>query len=132
MIKEIVPKLNNELRKRLTSHGVPNLVPVEAYPNCEYSDCWLNVTSLIEKHGGKRITGRIVWTESHGKWLHLEAHCNWKRHDETLIDPTPKEDGEKEIVLVEEEIHFQGYEIPVLGKGLGFFCLLLYTNPKVS
>ena len=111
MIREIVPTIHRGLRQQLKGYPAPLMVPVRPQPNCVPNQCWINVPELIEQQGGSPVSGRIVWTESTGKWLHLEAHCNWRLPDGTLIDPTPKVDGETHIVFVEEPLTFAGYAI---------------------
>lgn len=108
MFREITPSIEG---LQLAGYPAPIVVPVRPQPNCPPNQCWLNVPPLVEQHGGSLVSGRIVWTESKGKWLHLEAHCNWRMADGTIIDPTPKVDGEKQIVFVEEPLTFDGYSI---------------------
>lgn len=111
-MREIVPEINSTLKRSLAGHPDPILVAVRPQPNCEVGNCWENIPALIDRYGGSLVSGRIIWIERTGKWLHLEAHCNWVMPDGEIIDPTPKEDGEKEIVFVEEKLRFKGSTIP--------------------
>ena len=112
-MREIVPEQSQQITKALQSMGYGTLhrVPVVPRQDCVNNQCWNNVPLVVEKDGGEIVPGRIVWIEESGKWLHLEAHCCWRKPDGTVIDPTPKADKEQVLAFVEEPLKFEGHLI---------------------
>ena len=109
-MQEIVPEPSPQIAEALESMGYSTLhrVPVVPRQECVMNHCWLNVPFVIAKDGGEIVPGRIVWIEASGKWLHLEAHCCWRKPDGTIVDPNPKADKELEIAFVEEPLKWEG------------------------
>lgn len=87
-------------------------VPVIPEPGCIIEHCWTNVPAVMATKGGKLISGRAVWRQADGAWLHLEAHAVWERPDGSVVDLTPKSDGETKIVYTREPLAYHGYRIP--------------------
>ena len=112
-MREIVPEESPQITKALQSMGYDTLhrVPVVPRHDCVMNKCWNNVPLVIEKYGGEIVPGRIVWIEASGKWLHLEAHCCWRKPDGAVVDPTPKADEEQVIAFVEETLKWEGHPI---------------------
>lgn len=113
-MKEVTPKLIPELVTELANHDYRDPVEVKVVPHTisNRNECWENVRRLVRDEGGELVSGRIVWTETRGYWLHLEAHAVWRRPDREIIDPTPKDDGEETIVFVAEDLEFVDRMIP--------------------
>lgn len=109
-MNEVVPRITDNLRARLTANGFgePMAVHFEHKPDCNFGQCWQNVQTTMQREGGTLVIGRIVWQEEHGLWFHLEAHAVWRNPEGRLVDPTPKVDGETETVFVEDDIKHVG------------------------
>lgn len=109
-MNEVVPRITDNLKARLTANGYsePITVPFEHMPDCSFGECWQNVQTTIQREGGSLVGGRIVWQQEHGLWFHLEAHAVWRNAEGRLVDPTPKVDGETEIVFVEDDFKHVG------------------------
>lgn len=112
---ETAANITEILKHKLRAEGYtdePITVPVVAQPDCNPSECWINVPRMIAQHGGTLISGRAIWSHRAGSWYHLEAHAIWQRPDGALIDPTPKEEGDRNITFVSEPLEYTGYLIP--------------------
>ncbi|WP_139181725.1 hypothetical protein [Edaphosphingomonas haloaromaticamans] len=79
--------------------GEPMRVPVVPQAGCEHGECFAGVSRLVGKTGGEMVTGWCIW-ERPRAWAEAEHHAVWRREDGSLIDPTPKPDGETEILFV--------------------------------
>lgn len=113
-MREVAPKITDKLIATLAQlgYGKPEIVPAIPRYGAAQSQCWLNVVAAIQAEEGTLISGRTVWKQVDGLWIQLEAHAVWEKADGTIVDPTPKMDGETEIVFVREPLEFQGYLIP--------------------
>lgn len=79
--------------------GSPVFVEVRPRPDSEINDCTEDVRKQVAEHGGSSVTGWIIW-EWVGAFLYSEFHMVWESPDNTLVDVTAKEDGERQILFV--------------------------------
>jgi hypothetical protein len=84
---------------RSTGSAPPVEVRVEARPDGTLNDCFRTVSRQIESHGGRMIVGRTIWENSY--CYCGELHAVWQPDDGSLVDVTPKQDGERRIIFVE-------------------------------
>lgn len=59
-MNEVVPRITDNLRARLTANGYskPVTVPFEHMPDCSFGECWQNVQTTIQREGGSLVAGR--------------------------------------------------------------------------
>ena len=109
------PKITREI-KRLCRKIAPKskllVVPVKAAPDALLNECFPNVKSMIEHHGGEMVSGWTIW-----QWANIlieaEAHAIWKNPNGELIDITPHDDGETNIFfLPDDNVTYEGMRIP--------------------
>ncbi len=64
---------------------------------CSCPQCYRNVARAITEEGGEAVHGWTIWACD----LHAtgEYHVVWRRADGELVDVTPKNDGEKQILF---------------------------------
>ena len=126
-MNEVVPIITGNLRTKLMAkgYGEPLSVPFVIKPDCGFSQCWLNVQTMIQREGGGLVIGRIIWQQESGLWLHLEAHAIWRTPDGRLVDPTPKVESETEVVFVEDDFKYVG-EVMIPSK-----YIVMSKSPKV-
>ena len=88
-----------ELCKKLDSNQTPVFVPVKPVANSVVDECYYNVACHIQNHGGSIQYGWTIW-ENHNVIIEGNFHACWRNMVGELIDITPKEDGEKEILFL--------------------------------
>ena len=71
----------------------PQLVNVIAAEEAFPGECFYNVEKHVQKFGGKSVIGWQLW-EWPGVFAEAEFHAVWEDPDGTLLDITPKADGE--------------------------------------
>jgi hypothetical protein len=59
--------------------------------------CVRNVAAAVKAEGGHPVFGWLVWTAAH--FMTAEYHSVWMTPAGTLLDPTPKVDGERYVVF---------------------------------
>lgn len=91
-----------ELCKKAVPSGRPLFVNVSIDPESAINECFTNVERYTAKHGGKSVLGWQIW-EWPGVFAEAELHSVWKSPDGTLIDVSPKVDGEKLTLFVPDE-----------------------------
>lgn len=90
----------------------PSYIPVRSDTNCKPRYCFPNVREKVDSSGGKVITGWIIWKRGN-MYLYAEAHAIWETPKGELIDITPKEDGEEQIMfLPDDRVEYKGRSIP--------------------
>lgn len=72
------------------------VVPVKAHTRARKGECFSNVKSLVERPGGRLISGWAIWNWP-GFYARAEHHAIWERPDGQWVDPTPK--GQKSILF---------------------------------
>jgi hypothetical protein len=84
------------------SGNPPIYVPYEQREGATVSGCFTNVRKAVEEEGGTIIYGWMLW-ELKGALIEAEHHAVWEKPDGTLVDITPKRDGEQSIVFVRDD-----------------------------
>ena len=91
--------------------GVPAFVPVKPVAGAEINRCHVNVAEHVLEHGGDAVFGWIIWQSQ--VLLHAEAHCNWRSPQGEMIDITPKDDCEAQVLFLSDpNMKWQGRMIP--------------------
>ena len=91
--------------------GVPVFVPVRPVAGAEINRCHVNVAGHVKKIGGESVFGWIIWQSR--VLLHAEAHCNWRNPQGEIIDITPKDDREGQVLfLPDPNMKWEGRMIP--------------------
>ena len=101
-------KVNGDIRKfceRISRHK-PVFVDYTEY-GCRPNWCHMNVGILVEKLGGQCLPGWLIWASS--KMIDAVHHSVWHSPDNTLVDPTPKEDGEQRVLFLPDPSHTFDY-----------------------
>lgn len=82
----------------------PKFVPVSPCEGCVPNNCFINVEKVIAANGGEVRYGWIIWenkvfwdAEFHGCWVPPDG---WLGGTITLLDVTPKPDGESQILFL--------------------------------
>ncbi len=60
--------------------------------------CHANVAMMVQKFGGAYLPGWIIWSSA--MMFEAEHHAVWHRPDQTLVDVTPRVDGEDQILFL--------------------------------
>lgn len=118
MKRETTPARISDKIMELCGQVVPGIepvyVPTAAQPWCLPNECFPNVERMVKERGGRQVNGWTVW-----QWANMvittEAHAVWQNQEGELIDITPHNLGEKEILfLPDARVIFVGY--PIMGK----------------
>lgn len=95
---EEVDQFVEEILNIIDSEYLEELIPVIPIENGELNDCFGNVDKKIEKDGGKRHYGWVIWKS---KILYeAEFHAVWENERGALIDVSPHEFDYKRIMFV--------------------------------
>ena len=104
---------------------VPVYVPVEAVGWGLMNECFPNVRRMVQKHGGQQVNGWDVW-----QWANisvtLEAHAVWESPEGKLVDITPHDCGEREILFLRDD------RVVYSGKPIGSIRQPLTASPLVA
>lgn len=95
---EISPEILDFCSK-LVPDSAPQWIGHTAFSGAQISSCYENVEALIHNRGGSTLLGWIIW-EWPGIVLEAEFHAVWQAPDGDLVDPTPKQDGERRILFL--------------------------------
>lgn len=103
-----------ELCNQVAPGSRPEYIPVEEQSWSLLNECFPNVERMVREHGGQQVNGWAVW-----QWANMvittEAHAVWENAEGKLIDITPHNLEEKEILfLPDTRVIFAGY--PIMGK----------------
>ena len=98
--KEVTKQVRH-LAERAAPGQVPKFVANNPKPDALPNECFGNVAAQVEKYGGERILGWTIW-EWPNVLIEAEFHAIWKSPEGTLLDITPKADGESEILFVSD------------------------------
>ena len=71
----ITPEIR-ELCRSISEHE-PVFVAVNVDPGSLINECFHNVDTYIEKHGGQRVLGWSIWQRAN-VLIEAEAHAIWK------------------------------------------------------
>ena len=80
----------------------PVYIPVSVMEWSMPKECFPNVQRMVQEHGGKQINGWAIW-----QWANIlveaEAHSVWENSEGQLIDITPHDNGEREILFLRDD-----------------------------
>ena len=65
--------------------------------------CHLNVMHAVERFGGRRVFGWVIWELAKFKFVEGEFHSVWETPEGHLVDLTPRVDGEAEILFLRDD-----------------------------
>lgn len=129
MNRETTPiKVTNkimELCRGIVPDVEPIYVPVEAAGCSQLHECFPNVRRIVQEQGGQQVNGWAIW-----KWANIlvdaEAHAVWESPDGLLVDITPHDNGEREILF----LHDAG--MVYSGQSIGNVRLALTGSPLAA
>lgn len=91
-----------QLCSGIVSDAVPEYVPVAAQEWGLPSECFPNVERMVQENGGQQVNGWAIW-----QWANIiveaEAHSMWKSPEGALIDITPHDNGERQILFLRDD-----------------------------
>jgi hypothetical protein len=122
--KNISPQIL-ELCKRIDETQTPVFVPVRPVAGAIRDECFPNVESHAKQYGGSIQYGWIIW-ENPNIIIEGNFHACWKDLSEQLVDITPKQDKETEILFLPDSTRVYKNE-PVDN-----IRLILTENPTLS
>ncbi len=70
----------------------------------EPDNCFFNVCVQINQKGGNVQYGWIIGQDKSQGFAEARFHAVWRDEDETLIDVTPRSNGEKRIMFVSDSL----------------------------
>ena len=89
---------------------LPAYVPVEAAGWGLMNECFPNVQRMVQEHGGQQVNGWAIW-----QWANIlveaEAHSVRKNPEGALIDITPHDNGERQILFLRDSMVYSGQQI---------------------
>jgi len=102
---EVLPvELTDKVREmclKVSDGGEPQFVPVRPAADAVVRECYLNVGRCVQADPqGKMVYGWQVWIEKEGRYLNFVHHAVFQNGHGELLDPTPAEDGEAQILFV--------------------------------
>lgn len=99
--RNIGPEVHALCRKILRKYEPPLFVTVSPEPGASVLDCFAAVADKIARDGGQAVFGWCIW-----HWPRVliegEFHAIWRSPAGEEIDPTPKQDGEEQILFLED------------------------------
>jgi hypothetical protein len=116
-MREILPaRITEQIRelcRKLSGGGEPTFVPVRPQADSVVKECYLNVNRAVERdQAGRIVYGWLVWIEARGFYLNCVHHAVYLNSHDELIDPTPTEDGETQILFVPDPSRqYEGFMI---------------------
>lgn len=114
-----------ELCNQVVPGREPEYVPVEVQSGSLPNECFPNVERMVSEYGGRQVNGRSIW-----QWANIlveaEAHAVWENPEGKLIDITPHDNGEAEILFLRDET------MVYAGRSIGNIKLALTDSPLVA
>jgi hypothetical protein len=105
---EITPTIRDALRH--VSPSMSFFIDITPLPDCVRMFCYGNVDCCIEREGGCREEGWIVYEGWGGRYLKLIHHCLWRLPDGRLIDVTPSD--ERRNLFLPDSVRNHGDGVP--------------------
>lgn len=113
-----------ELCKTLDDSQIPVYVPFTNVSGATRDGCFINVVEQVEKNGGLIQYGWAIW-EHPNVLIEALFHACWIDTAGKLVDITPKQDGEKQILfLPDTKRKYEGIPIDNVR-------MILTKNPKL-
>ncbi len=114
-----------ELCSGIVPDAGPGYVPVEVQGWALPGECFPNVGRMVREQGGQQVNGWAIW-----QWANVlveaEAHSVWRSPEGKLVDITPHDNGEKEILF----LHDAGMAYP--GQKIGNVRLAITGSPLAA
>jgi hypothetical protein len=99
--KKLTPK-HRQFFKSLAVNVDVKFLDVEPAKDAIFDECFENVAEHVAQHGGRIAYGWCIW-EWPTVYVEAEHHAVWERPDESLIDITPRREGEMQILFVRDD-----------------------------
>ena len=100
-----------KLARQIDATRVPEFVVVEAGEECLPDRSFDNVAAMVRRRGGSMLSG---WTLRELPTVFVEAsiHAMWRCPDGSLVDVTPRADGQTRILFVpDSKTRWQGEDV---------------------
>mgnify|MGYP001062801412 CR=1 FL=1 len=114
-----------ELCSGIVPDAVPEYVPVAAQEWSLPSECFSNVGRMVQEQGGQQINGWAIW-----QWANIlveaEAHSVWQSPEGELVDITPHDNGEREILFLHDA------DMVYFGQSIGNVRLAITGSPLAA
>lgn len=121
---EITDKIM-ELCSSVVPGAAPVFIPVEAAGWGLMNECFPNVQKMVRENGGLQVNGWAIW-----QWANIlveaEAHSVWQSPEGELIDITPHDNGEREILFLHDA------DMVYSGQSIGNVRLAITGSPLVA
>ena len=106
MKRETTPvKVTDKIRELcdgIISNVIPEYISVEVPKWSKPMECFFNVAQMVQKNGGQQVNGWIIW-----QWANIlveaEAHSVWKSPEGKLVDITPHDGEESQILFLRDD-----------------------------
>lgn len=100
-----------ELCSGIVPDQAPEYVPVAVQEWSLPSECFPNVERMVRENGGQQVNGWAIW-----QWANIlveaEAHSVWRSLEGELIDITPHDNEERQILfLCDDSMVYSGQSI---------------------
>lgn len=86
---------------KVVPEAEPIYVSVKVAVWSRLHECFPNVERMVQEQGGQQINGWAIW-----QWANIlveaEAHSIWQSSEGELIDITPHDNGEKQILFLRD------------------------------
>jgi len=99
-------KITKEIKKfanQITKKSDLKILTIQLDINSENGECFKNVENYIQKNDGNIQYGWIIW-ETPNVMLEAEFHAVCRLPNGDLLDITPTNDGEKEILFLPDNV----------------------------
>ncbi len=99
-------KITKEIKKfanQITKKSDLKILTIQLDINSENGECFKNIENYIQKNDGNIQYGWIIW-ETPNVMLEAEFHAVCRLPNGDLLDITPTNDGEKEILFLPDNV----------------------------
>jgi len=86
---------------KLCAERTPQFVPVRPEAEARLFDCFPNVEAKVKRDGGRSVVGWEI-SEVQGIYLEAQFHCVWQSPGGDLVDITPEEFQQAQILFLED------------------------------
>lgn len=118
----VVPRINDkEVRKfckSINKNAEPIIIEIIPFEGVDILDCTENVKKYILKNGGSSVPGWAIWLEPK-VLIEAEFHMVCKTTENKLIDITPRMEGFKQVLFLEDpSIKYENTQINNIRKNI--------------
>lgn len=97
--------------RKIVKSQTPSLIPVFPDKDSLENNCFENVENYVRKHGGSMLIGWTIW-EWRNVMIEAEFHAVWQNSEGQVIDITPKEHHEREILFLNDPYRkYSGHQV---------------------